>query len=54
MVTTKAPPCLWQGRWLLPYNGRPTCHDQAPRYAGDTDVSPGIGMVELDPAIMDG
>jgi hypothetical protein len=53
MVTTKAPPCSWQGRLLLPYNGRPTCHDQAQRYPGDPHVAPGIGMVELDPALLD-
>ncbi len=52
MVTTKAPPCAWQGRLLLPYNGRPTCHDQAQRYVGDPEVAPGIGMVELDPKLL--
>ncbi len=52
MVTTKAPPCVWQGRVLLPYNGRPSCHDQAPRFADDPEIAPGIGMVELDPAVL--
>lgn len=53
MVTTKAPPCSWQGRLLLPYNGRPTCHDQSQRFPGDAVLAPGIGMVELDPTLLD-
>lgn len=53
MVTVKAPPCLWQDRLLLPYNGRPSCHDQAPRYAGDAELESGIGMVELHPGLLD-
>lgn len=49
LVTTKAPPCRWQGRLLLPYNGRPTCHDALPRYADAEPLPPGIGMIELQP-----
>ena len=38
---------------LLPYNGRCTVHDQQQRYPDDDFVPPGIGLVELDPALLD-
>ncbi len=53
MVTASSMPCRIGDRVLLPYNGRATVHDQQQRYPGDRPVAPGIGLVVLDPAILD-
>lgn len=52
MVTAASMPCPFEGRVLLPYNGRATVHDQQQRFPGDPPVAAGIGLVELDPAIL--
>jgi len=52
LVNAWAAPVRWQGKVLLLYNGRATVHDGQPRYPGDPSTDPGIGVAELDPAIL--
>ena len=52
-VYAAAQPVVWRGKVLLLYNGHPSVHDGAPRYADDPVKYGGIGLAELDPAIME-
>lgn len=55
MVHIAAPPVIWKDKVLLYYNGRATVHDHQARYPDDALPHPaaGIGMVELDPNLLD-
>ena len=55
MVHIAARPVIWKGKVLLYYNGRATVHDHQQRYPTDPLPEPaaGIGLVELDPGLLD-
>lgn len=55
LVNSWAAPVRWKGRVLLHYNGRATVHDGQPRFPDEPlpDPGAGIGVAELDPAILD-
>jgi hypothetical protein len=55
MVHVAARPVIWKGKVLLYYNGRATVHDHQQRYPTDPLPEPaaGIGLVELDPGLLD-